>query len=393
MHPARKNKQRMTPNRRFGRQKEGDKMPQPHPAAPTPRAPLFARAVLFARALRLFAFAAAVITLAGCAAQGGPSEGGRLQPIVLESQGSFFIGGRDIRSDTLSTLPAYAASGTVTVEQMYVHYQVPAARTGVPITLIHGCCLTGKTWETTPDGRMGWDEYFVRRGFPVYVIDQVSRGRSAANATTIDAVKMGKAGAADLPPVFAAGHEGAWAIFRFGTEYPKVHEGLQFPLEAQEEFWKQMVPDWIASLPTPNPTVPALSALAQRLNGTVLMSHSQSGIYPFQTAALSSAGIAAIVSIEPGACPDAKGDLTPYLKVPIMILWGDYVDTSPRWSPRLKGCREFTQAANKAGGKVTHYVLPERGIKGNSHMLMQDRNNLQIAEIVSDWIGKNALMK
>ena len=331
-----------------------------------------------------------VLALAGCASPGGT---GTSQPLVLESQGSFFIGGRDLKSDTLSTLPAYAASGTVTVDQMYVHYQVPATKSGVPITLIHGCCLTGKTWETTPDGRMGWDEYFVRRGFPVYVIDQVSRGRSAANATAIDAVKMGKAGAADLPPVFAAGHEGAWAIFRFGTEYPKVNPGLLFPLEAQEEFWKQMVPDWIASLPTPNPTVPALSALAQRLNGTVLMSHSQSGIYPFQTAALSSAGIAAIVSIEPGACPDAKGDMTPYTKVPIMVLWGDYVDTSPRWSPRLKGCREFTQAANKAGGKVTNYVLPEHGVAGNSHMLMQDKNNIQIAEMLAEWIGKNTVLK
>ena len=103
--------------------------------------------------------------------------------------------------------------------------------------------------------------------------------------------------------------------------------------------------------------------------------------------------IAAIVSIEPGACPDAKGDLTPYLRVPIMILWGDYVDTSTRWSPRLKGCREFTQAANKLGGKVTHYVLPEHGIAGNSHMLMQDKNNIQIAEMLADWIGKNTVLK
>jgi hypothetical protein len=125
----------------------------------------------------------------------------------------------------------------------------------------------------------------------------------------------------------------------------------------------------------------------------VLMSHSQSGIYPFQTAALSNAGIAAIVSIEPGACPDAKGDLTPYTKLPIMVLWGDYVDTSPRWSPRLKGCREFTQAANKLGGKVTNYVLPEHGVAGNSHMLMQDKNNIQIAEMLAEWIGKNTVLK
>jgi hypothetical protein len=102
-------------------------------------------------------------------------------PLTIISQGSFFVGGRDVKSDTLSTLPAYAASGTITVDQMYVRYQVPAGTQGVPITLIHGCCLTGKTWETTPDGRMGWDEYFVRHGHATYVIDQVWRGRSAAD--------------------------------------------------------------------------------------------------------------------------------------------------------------------------------------------------------------------
>jgi hypothetical protein len=135
--------------------------------------------------------------------------------------------------------------------------------------------------------------------------------------------------------------------------------------------------------------VPALSSLAQRLNGTILMSHSQSGIYPFQTAALNTAGIAAIVSIEPGACPAATGDLKPYLGMPIMVLWGDYVDQAPRWAPRLKACREFAEAANRAGGQVTNYVLPEHGIRGNSHMLMQDDNSLELAGLVLDWIRKN----
>jgi hypothetical protein len=83
----------------------------------------------------------------------------------------------------------------------------------------------------------------------------------------------------------------------------------------------------------------------------MLMSHSQSGIYPFQVAALNTRGIAASVSIEPGACPDPKGDLKPYLKMPILVLWGDYVDQSSRWSPRLKLCREFEAAANKAAAK------------------------------------------
>jgi pimeloyl-ACP methyl ester carboxylesterase len=328
----------------------------------------------------------AALVLSGCAAHVATSTDG---PLVIAKQGSFFVGGRDIKSETLSTLPAYAPTGTVTVDQVYVRYQVPVDARRKPITLIHGCCLTGKTWETTPDGRMGWDEYFVRKGHPTYVIDQAWRGRSAANVTAINAVKMGKEAPDKMLTVFAAGHEPAWAIFRFGAEYPKVFPGMKFPLEAQGEFWKQMVPDFLNALPTPNPTVAALSELARKLDGTILMSHSQSGIYPFQTAALDTRGIAGIVSIEPGACPAATADLAPYTKMPVLVLFGDYVDLSPRWSPRLKACREFAQAATRAGGKVEVVVLPEIGIPGNSHMLMQDSNSLEIADWLLAWMDRN----
>ncbi len=327
--------------------------------------------------------AAIALGLAGCAHQ---TTGG---PLIIAKQGSFFVGGRNVQSDTLSVLPQYASAGTIAVDQMYVRYQVPVDASRRPLTLIHGCCLTGKTWETTPDGRMGWDEYFLRAGHPVYVVDQVWRGRSAGNPSAINSARLGKTPPGQLPPVFSAGQESAWAIFRFGPEFPKVFPGMQFPLEALPEFWKQMVPDWAPTLPTPNPTVPALSELAVRLDGTVLMSHSQSGIYPFQVAALNTRGIAAIVSIEPGACPSPTGDLTPYLKMPILVLWGDYVDLAPRWAPRLKLCRAFAQAANQAGGRVENVVLPEIGMRGSSHMLMQDRNSLEIADWLLAWIERN----
>lgn len=310
-------------------------------------------------------------------------------PLTIAKQGSFFVGGREVKSETLSTLPAYTADGTITVDQMYVRFQVPAPPQGLPITLVHGCCLTGKTWETTPDGRMGWDEYFVRKGHPTYVIDQVWRGRSATDPSAINAVRSGKKPVDQLPTVFSASHEGAWAIFRFGKTYGQTMPGLRFPLAAQTEFWKQMVADSLNSLPTPNPTVPALSELARKIGGTILMSHSQSGIYPFQTAALSREGIAALVAIEPGACPAPTDDLTPYKGLPILVLWGDYVGEFPRWAPRLENCRAFVAAANQAGGKADMIVLPEMGIKGNSHMLMQDDNSLDIADILLGWLDKN----
>jgi len=313
-----------------------------------------------------------------------------LPPLSIASQGSFFVGGRDVSSTTLSSVPRHVPVGTITVDQMYVHYEIPVdAGNRYPLTLIHGCCLTGKTWETTPDGRMGWDEYFLRKGYPVYVVDQAARGRSAFDPSSINAAKTGKMKPGDLPLLFSAGHEAAWSVFRFGPKYPDVFPGMQFPLEAQDEFWKQMVPDWSEALPTPNPTVPDLSLLAQRLNGTILISHSQSGIYPFQAATIDTQGIEGIVALEPGECPDAHRDMRVFAKIPILVLFGDNIKGSPRWAPRLKQCRAFVHAANIAGINAELILLPEVGIHGNSHMMMQDKNNLQVADWMLDWIGKH----
>ena len=86
-------------------------------------------------------------------------------PITLESTGSFFVGGQDKQSDGLSPTPG-APSGTWTANQMYVQFQRPYEASHLPIVLIHGCCLTGKTWETTPDGRMGWYRVLSAPGLP-----------------------------------------------------------------------------------------------------------------------------------------------------------------------------------------------------------------------------------
>ena len=333
---------------------------------------------------------ALALTAVGCASTSNTSLNPDA-PITLSKQGSFFVGGRDVKSDSLSALPRYAPKegGTVAVEQMYVHYQEPINAKLPPLVLMHGCCLTGKSWETTPDGRMGWDELFVRRGFPTYVIDQVSRGRSAAETSSIVKAKAGRAESGTLPQVFNAARESAWTLFRFGPEYPRVFPGMQFPLEAQAELWKQMVPDWFNALPTPNPTVPALSQLAQKLNGAVLVGHSQSGIYSFQAAALSRQGVAGIVAIEPGACQAPTVDMKPYANLPILVVWGDNTEASSLWGPRPKQCGDFVAAANKAGAKAQMVMLKDVGFPGASHMLMQDKHSIEIGNWLADWLEKN----
>ena len=97
------------------------------------------------------------------------------KPLVLAGQGSFFVGGES---------KPLAQGGEVTINQMYVQYQVPPdGDRHVPVVMVHGCCLSSKTWETTPDGRMGWSEYFVRRNRAVYLADQSSRARSGCRAS------------------------------------------------------------------------------------------------------------------------------------------------------------------------------------------------------------------
>ncbi len=353
------------------------------------RTGMYGAGVYGARSERWVAACLVVIAtaLAGCASQRGPA--GTDGPLSIGSQGSFFVGGHDLKSETLSAVPAvFAPVGTIAVDQMYVRYQVPEKVGNRALVFVHGCCLTGKSWETTPDGRMGWDEYFLRKGFPTYVVDQASRGRSPADPSMIVAVKQGKVAPDRLPPVFSSGREGAWEIFRFGATYPEVFPGMQFPLEAQDEFWKQMTMDWSRAMPNPNPTVPALSQLARRIGGAVLVVHSQSGLYPFQVVGISREGVAGIVSIEPAACPAANGDMKPYVGLPILILWGDFTDKAPVWGARVKACGEFVQAANAAGGKAEMVMLADVGLRGNSHMLMLDRTSLQVAAWLSDWLDR-----
>jgi hypothetical protein len=62
---------------------------------------------------------------------------------------------------------------------MYVEMRIPAKQTHrFPIIMVHGGTRTGTTYTGTPDGRESWAQYFARRGYAVYVVDQPGRGRS-----------------------------------------------------------------------------------------------------------------------------------------------------------------------------------------------------------------------
>jgi hypothetical protein len=313
------------------------------------------------------------------------------KPLTLASQGSFFVGGE---SKTLPSAPGRGGAfgaGEITINQMYVQYQVPVnGDRHVPVVMVHGCCLSSKTWETTPDGRMGWSEYFVRKDRPVYLADQSSRARSGFDPSILTAVKAGTRPPSDLPNVLAASHQTAWTVFRFGPKFGEAFPDGQFPIEAVDELYKQMIPDLNATLPNPNPTLKNMAALAVKLKGAVLMGHSESGFFPEQAALVDPSGVKGLISIEMG-CPELKpAEITTIAKIPTLVMFGDHladVQGGPaNWNQSYESCNKFVQQVKDKGGDAEMMYLPKMGIKGNSHMLMQDRNSNQLADLILAWI-------
>jgi len=335
-----------------------------------------------------------ILILTSLAAAQNKSRDESKKPLTLASQGSFFVGGE---SKTMPTTPGRGGAfgaGEITINQMYVQFQIPPnGDRHVPVVMVHGCCLSSKTWETTPDGRMGWNEYFVRKDRPVYMADQSSRARSGFDPSTMVAVKAGTMPPAQLPNVLAATHQTAWSVFRFGPKFGEPFADGQFPIEAVEELYKQMIPDLNSTLPNPNPTWKNMAALAVKLNGAVLMGHSESGFFPEQAALADPSAIPNIkglISIEM-PCPELPpAQIATLAKIPTLVMFGDHLDMQgggpANWSASYESCQKFVQQVKDKGGDAEMMYLPKLGIKGNSHMLMQDRNNLQLADLILTWI-------
>jgi hypothetical protein len=324
--------------------------------------------------------------------------------LVLKSQGSFFVGGRTIFTDALTGtssgfLNTETNTGSITVDQMYVQYQIPeGGDKHLPVVMVHGCCLSSKSYETTPDGRMGWNEYFLRKGRAVYLPDQVSRARSGFDATVYNEIRLGKRSAADMPSIRTASHELAWTLFRFGPTMGTAFANEQFPVEAFEEFGKQVIPDLNAGLAADNPTWTNLSGLAIKLQGAVLMGHSESGFFPERTALVNPANLEGLITIET-ECPTTLtlAQISTLARVPVLVVFGDHLGDVPGqaevWPARFKSCQQFIDQVNAAGGNATMMHLPKFGQFGNSHMLMQDKNNLQVADLILKWIDDHVEAK
>jgi hypothetical protein len=336
------------------------------------------------------------------------------EPLIIQEQGSFAVGG------SVSTAPgtfdpikqgAYNPAGTDPAGQTlhgdhaYVFYQVPVNTRKLPLVFWHGHGQSAKTWETTPDGREGFQNIFLRRRFPVYLIDQPRRGRAARGTQSIN--------------ITAAPDEQLWfGIFRLGA-WPDFYPGVQFSRdpEALNQFFRQMVPNtgpYDVQMNTE-----AVSELFSKIGPGILVTHSQSGGLGWRTA-IKNRNVRAIVSYEPGFdFPFPEGDAPPPMtlggralsaitvpqsdfmlltKIPIVIYYGDNIPDKPsvnpgqeQWRIFLGMARRWRDVVNQNGGDVTLVHLPEIGIKGNTHFPMSDVNNVQIADQLSKFLSEKKL--
>ena len=340
------------------------------------------------------------------AAPGALSQESAPAPLVITEQGSFAVGGTVVTTPgTYDNNKPTVAGQSIHADHLYAFYQVPHKAKPLPIVMLHGAFQSARSWEATSDGREGFQTLFLRRGFPVYLVDQPRRGRAGNSSVAVT-----------IEP--APNDQLFFDQFRIG-KWPNYFAGVQFDRkpETLDQFFRSVTPNTgpydtgvIAS---------AMSALFDRTGPGILFTHSQGG-GPGWLTAIRNPNVKAVVAFEPGsgfifpeselppAMPSAAGPLSPeavpladfekLTRIPIVIYYGDNFPTEPtaergqdNWRVRFAMARLWVAAINKHGGDARLIRLPDIGIRGNTHFMMSDLNNLEIADQVSKFLAEKKL--
>lgn len=345
-----------------------------------------------------------VTMLAGCTGQESSAETVSSGSLTIAEQGMFSAGGTVTTSEGTFDVSNYYTSregSTSHVDHANVFYQIPENETGLPMVFLHGYGQSRMGWMTTPDGRDGWSNLFLKMGHSVFLIDQPRRGE--AGQTSV-------AGTISTEP-----SDQTWYTqFRIGTYLNGAftyNEGSQFPTgdDALDQFFRQMTPD--TGMDSVNgdqniDTTVVAQAVAATIDevyertgkDSILVTHSQGGVPGWETARYTD-HIAAIVAIEPGMAPEVDSEDYQALldkNIPIAFYYGDYigeeytdVPAASMWATMASTADTFHEAYTAAGGNSTVIHLPDEGITGNDHFMFQDMNNDVIAEHVENWIQEN----
>lgn len=330
--------------------------------------------------------------------------------LIIKEQGSFTVGGTVITNP--GTFDAYKptpAGQSFHGDHAYTFYQIPVNARKYPLVFLHGAGSSKNTWETTPDGREGFQNIFLRKKFSVYLVDQPRRGE--AGRSTV---------AATITPI---PDEQFWFTqFRLGL-YPDYFPNVQFPKDslALEQLYRKGTPN-TGSFDA-NVVADAISSLFTKIGEGILVTHSQGG-GPGWLTAIKNKNVKAIIALEPwssfvfpeselpapiksaGQFGELKGaaiplhDFKKLTKIPIVIYYGDNIAKEPstvwnkdHWRAGLEMAKIWAATINNHGGDATVIHLPEIGIKGNTHFLMCDLNNAEVAELMFKWLTEKGLGK
>ncbi len=332
-------------------------------------------------------------------------------PIMIEDQGSFFAGGRVVQSQGVykDDEPTNFDGETLHGDAAYVFWQKPVKAKTNAMVFLHGFGQSGKTWETTPDGRDGFQNIFLSKGYSVYIVDEPRRGR-AGNSTVPMELK-------------AQPQDQLWYDnFRIG-QWPGYYANVAVPRdeESRAQFFHQITPD--TGKFDVQVVAEAMTAVMERTGNSVLVTHSAGGGPGWLTAAHSDK-VRGVIALEPGTFPFLKEDMpevesttSPFpapgmevsreefqrlLKIPMVVYFGDNIKTGSEpdthwgldnWRVRLNLAKKWEQTMKRYGGDVQVISLPDIGIKGNTHFLMADLNNAEVAGAMEAWMKEKGLVQ
>jgi pimeloyl-ACP methyl ester carboxylesterase len=344
---------------------------------------------------------------------------------ALGQRGFFYVGGKYVGEPGKEIMQG----------QAYVEVLAPKdVRRPYPLVLIHGAGVTATYWMGTPDGRKGWADYFVEQGYIVYLMEQPMRGRSAAHPadgpTRMFTVR-------DQEILFTAtATEGTWPQAKLHTQFPGEGPNKGRKGDPILDALYASIVETIASLvETQQRNKEAGAALLDRIGPAILVTHSQSGPIGWLIADARPHLVKAIVAIEPSGPPFeatviGTGQARAWGPTDIPITYdppvkdaseiaiereakADGPDLFVCWMQKaparqlvnLKNIPVMVMAAeasyhavydhctakylNQAGVKTDFIRLQDKGIRGNGHGVMIEKNNLDIAHVVDEWVLQN----
>ena len=360
---------------------------------------------------------------------GAPQAGGEDAPLMLARDGYFYVNAKT----------ADAAGKTYVTDQMYVEERVPARRThAYPIVMVHGGTMSGVNYTGTPDGREGWAQYFVRQGYAVYVVDQPGRGRSGYLPQTYGPSRNVDRNNS-LPRFVAQEKSKLWPQAVLHTQWPGTGNADD---PAAQQLMASQLPAIASFEKQQFLNRDALIALFEKIGPGILLVHSQAGAFAWPVADARPDLIRAILAIEPNGPPvhgvDFVGAPNWFKEGPVALAYG--ITSVPlAYQPVVKNASELafvkddkadapdkvvcwkqkeparqlpnlqkmpilvlTSEASyhapydhctvrylqQAGVKPSVIRLADIGIHGNSHVMMLEKNNKDIAGVIAQWLEK-----